>query len=103
VDLKGEFPKRTAFSLASQLVFFRGIRGEETIALNEEQQLLDFYQGIWSQYEAGTLSAKDVVSEYLKLPQWEQDLNQIPALNNQVTKAVTEILTNGMEAALQAI
>jgi len=103
VALKGEFPKRTAFSLASQLVFFRGQRGEETIALNEEQQLLDFYQDVWTKYEAGELSAADVVTEYLKLPHWEQDLNEIPSLNAQITKSMTEILTHGMDSALRAI
>ena len=104
VKAKGEFPKRTAFSLASNLVFFRGKRGDETIPVQDDQKFLDFYQDVWTKHEAGQMSASDVVSAYLGyVDHWEMNLNEIPNLHETVTKQVEAILNEGMEAALKAL
>jgi len=104
VKIHGEFPKCMAFSLASSLVFFRGKRQEETIHLKDDQKFLDFYGSVWSRYDAGTLTVREVVEAFLDLDgHWDMDLNEIPNLTDQVTKAVENILTNGMEAALKSV
>lgn len=104
VEAMGEFPSRTAFSLASNLVLFRGKRGTEAITLQDDQRFLDFYQDIWSQYEKGNYAIEDVVSAYLGLvSHWEMDLNDLPRLNERVTASVKDILEHGMERAIQSL
>jgi len=99
--VKGNFPKLTAFSLASMLVFFKGERNGEVIHLQDEQQFLDFYQDVWSQFDKKTLDVRGVVTAFLGLvSHWEQNLNDIDGLTDLITKNVESIFTNGMEAAL---
>lgn len=102
LNIHGEFPKRMALSLASNLVFFRGVRGEETIRLQDDQQFLDFYKDVWSKYEAKEISAAEVVDAYLGLKDhWGMDLNEIPSLKETVTASVETLLSEGVEAALK--
>jgi len=102
----GKFPDYMAFSLASMLVFFRGVRmlgtgGEEKINLQDEPQFLAFYEQVWSKYDAQELDICGVVSEFLGLDShWEMDLNSIPGLTDQITEVVGEVLMHGMEGAL---
>ena len=46
VERDGKFPAHIGFSLASLLVFFRGKRGEEMIALQDETNFLEFYKNV---------------------------------------------------------
>jgi|GEM_PF-6073 len=104
VKINGTFPKRIGFSLASLLVFYRGKRGEESIHLQDDQQFLNFYKSVWSSYDSGTKSIRDVVEAVLGLKShWEVNLNEIPNLTDEVTRSVEEILTNGIKVALQKI
>ncbi|MTK84818.1 tagaturonate reductase, partial [Turicibacter sanguinis] len=63
VERFGKFPTHIEFSLASLLVFFRGKRGTEVIALQDEADFLEFYRNVWNRYEAGTATVRDVVTE----------------------------------------
>ena len=97
----GKFPPYMAFSLASMLVFFKGNRNGQPINLQDEPQFLDFYSNAWNKYDNGELDARGVVTEFLGLvSHWEQDLNEIPGLTDQVTNAVETILAEGMNIAL---
>ena len=101
VKLNGKFPSYMAFSLASMLVFFNGSRNGEKINLQDEQQFLDFYHDTWTQFDADQIDVYGVVQTFLGLTEhWEQDLNAIPGLTEQVTEHVEAILTDGMEIAL---
>ncbi|MCL1949092.1 MAG: glucuronate isomerase [Turicibacter sp.] len=104
VKAKGEFPKRTSFALASNLVFFRGIREDGEYMLKDEERFLDFYKGLWSRYDKGEATVADIVVAYLGYAShWEQDLNLIPKLKETMTGQVQLILENGMEEALKAL
>ena len=103
VKANGMFPPCMAFSLASMLVFFKGNRNGEAINLQDEPQFLEFYANVWQKSNASELDARGVVSEFLGLEShWEQNLNEIPGLTNQVTDAVEAILDDGMEIALSS-
>jgi tagaturonate reductase len=102
VKAYGKFPSHMAFSLASMLVFFKGIRNGEKINLQDEPQFLDFYADVWAKYDANRLDARGVVTEFLGLEShWEFNLNDIAGLTDQVTDGVEGILTNGMEMTLK--
>ena len=101
VKVSGKFPSHMAFSLASMLVFFKGSRKGEKINLQDEQQFLDFYADVWAKFDANELDIHGVVQAFLGLTShWEQDLNEIPGLTEQITEHATAILADGMEIAL---
>ena len=101
VKQNGKFPPHVAFSLASMLVFFKGVRNEEKINIQDEQQFLDFYQDTWMQFNADQLDVYGVVQAFLGLTEhWESNLNEIAGLTQMVADFVTAILTDGMEIAL---
>lgn len=97
VERFGKFPTHIEFSLASLLVFFRGKRGTEVIALQDEADFLEFYRNVWNRYEAGTATVRDVVTEFLGMEDhWEMNLNEIPNLTDELTAIVEDILSDGM-------
>lgn len=101
VDKFGQFPKDIAFSLASSLVFYRGLRGEETISLQDDPNLLAYYRELWSKYEAGEMSLEALVSAFLGMKDhWGLDLNEIPHLTTKMVSMTSNILTNGMKKAV---
>lgn len=104
IERYGEFPKYIAFSLASLLVFFRGKRGDESIALQDDQSFLTLYATLWNQYEEGSITISEMVTQFLGMvDHWEQDLNKIPGLTKYVTQTVENILNNGMNDALKKV
>ena len=100
----GKFPKHIAFSLASLLVFFRGKRGDETIALQDDQSFLTLYADLWSQYDRGVITLHELVKQFLGMTDhWEQDLNEIPGLTDYMTDVIEAILNQGMTNALKKV
>ncbi|MGN1422374.1 MAG: tagaturonate reductase, partial [Oscillospiraceae bacterium] len=92
----GRSPKHVLFSLASLIVFYRGKRGEQPIALNDDPKYLDFWKKLWegADYSAmakTVLSASDI---------WEQDLDED---DNAALVAgyIESIVTNGEREALR--
>jgi tagaturonate reductase len=101
VKKNGKFPSYMAFSLASMLVFFKGSRNEKKINLQDEPQFLEFYHDTWAQFNADQLDVYGVVQKFLGLTDhWEQDLNAILGLTQEVTDHIKAILADGMEIAL---
>jgi len=100
VRINGKFPSHIAFSLASLLVFFKGVRNGEKINLQDEEQFLDFYEDLWGRC-GKLIDERGVVREFLGMTDhWEQDLNEIPGLTEEVLHYVARILIDGMEIAL---
>ena len=86
------------------LVFFRGKRGEESIALQDEHSFLILYADLWNQYEEGTITINEMVTRFLGMSDhWEQDLNEIPGLTEYITQTVEMILNHGMNEALKKV
>lgn len=68
----GKSPKHILFSLASLTVFYRGKRGDQDIALNDDPKYLEFWKKLWelsdyTEMAKTVLSASDI---------WEQNLNE---------------------------
>lgn len=98
-DYRGKFgksPKHILFSLASLTVFYRGKRGEQDIALNDDPKYLDFWKKVWelSDYSA---MAKTVLSQS---DIWEQNLDED---DNAALVAgyIESIVKNGEREALR--
>ena len=91
-------PEYILFSLASQIVFYRGKRGEEEIALNDAPEYLEFFRELWE-------SGKDymAMAEYVLANEtlWGQNL----AVGENVAfvaKYIERIVKDGEREALKA-
>ena len=68
----GKSPKHILFSLASLIVFYRGKRGEQDIALNDDPKYLEFWKKLWEVSDYNEI-AKTVLSQ---ADIWEQNLEE---------------------------
>lgn len=93
----GKSPKHILFSLASLIVFYRGKRGNEDIALNDSQEYLDFWKETWTLSDSKEI-AKKVLS---RSDIWEQDLAADDDNVDVAAKYISDIVNNGERAALK--
>ncbi|MCM1488001.1 MAG: tagaturonate reductase [Firmicutes bacterium] len=94
----GRSPKHVLFSLASLIVFYRGKRGSEDIALNDSPEYLSFWKEAW-QLDDCTEIAKKVLSA---ADIWEQDLSADDDNVKVVAGYIENIVKNGEREALRA-
>ncbi len=99
VHRKNKLPKRLLFSLAALIAFYKGDRDGETIALKDNQKVLDFFTDQWSSNDPQAV-VKNVLS---KIDFWNKDLTTIEGLEDQVTANLENILNNGMTEALKSL
>lgn len=93
----GKSPKHILFSLASLIVFYRGKRGNEDIALNDSKEYLDFWKETWTLSDSREI-AKKVLS---RSDIWEQDLAVDDDNVEVVAKYIDEIVADGERSALR--
>lgn len=99
-----KLPEKLVFSLASLMVFYKGYRGADTIALQDDAEILGLYKEVWAAYDQGELALDQVVRQVLAYEKnWKLDLNQIPGLNDMLSKYLKLILEQGMEKAVTDI
>lgn len=104
VKRKGEVPQRLAFSLAATIAFYKGKRGEESIALSDNADILELLQGAWTKFDGSDASLESIVKEVLAYDKnWKLDLNTVPGLTEAVTKHLISIEKNGMAKAIELI
>ncbi|MCK5440704.1 MAG: tagaturonate reductase [Maribacter sp.] len=99
VHRKNKLPKRLLFSLSALIAFYKGDRGGETIALKDNQEVLDFFTDQWSSNDPQTV-VKNVLS---KVDFWNTDLTKIAGLEDRVTANLENILDSGMTEALKSL
>lgn len=58
----GKSPKHILFSLASLIFFYRGKRGDQDIALNDDPKYLAFWKKLWESSDYSVM-AKTVLSQ----------------------------------------
>ncbi|WP_069661104.1 tagaturonate reductase [Arcticibacter eurypsychrophilus] len=100
----GNIPQKLAFSLAATITFYKGKRGEEEIALNDDAAILILLKDAWAKYDGSDESLETVVTEVLAYEKnWKLNLNTIPGLTHAVTKHLVNITKNGMQKAIEAV
>ena len=102
VKRKGTVPEMLTFSMAALIAFYKGKRGEETIPLQDDQEILDFFEKEWAAYNGETITLFEFVFDVLSLKDiWKKDLNHVPGLTKAVTRHLINIEKNGIKAALK--
>lgn len=98
---KGTLPKKLVFSLASLIEFYKGKRGEETINLADDEDILELYKGAWGSCDGSEEGLRNVVTQVLAYEKnWGMNLNEIPNLTDEVTKYLISIEKLGMKEAV---
>ncbi|NDL68871.1 tagaturonate reductase [Anaerotalea alkaliphila] len=101
---KGALPKRLVFSLAAMLVFYRGLRGEETIPVNDAEDILELFRKAWAAFDGSEEGCRSLARTVLAhAPVWTADLTALPGLLDLVVEYLGLILEKGMEEALQEV
>ena len=92
----GKSPEHILFAFASLVVFFRGKRGSEDIALKDDAQYLEFWAKLWELSDINEIAKKALSASDI----WQQDLDED---NNVKTVAgyIKDILDKGERAALK--
>lgn len=97
LEKNGALPKILSLGLASMIVFYKGERNGQVIPLNDSQDVLDLYSGLWSNYNGAEEATNELVQGVLAYEAiWQGNLNDIPGLSSLVASYVTRILNEGM-------
>ena len=101
---KGILPKKLVFSLAALIEFYKGDRNGEKIKLNDEQEVLTFFKGLWGGYDGGGNSLKEIVNPVLGYKKvFKTDLNKVDGLADAVLGYLTDIEASGMKKAIEKV
>lgn len=104
LEKTGTLPKKLVFSLAALIEFYKGKRGTEDIKLSDDEDILDLYKSLWSNYNGNKDELKNIVTSVLGYEKnWGRDLNEISNLTNEVTRYLELIETLGMKEAIKEV
>jgi len=92
----GKAPRHILFAFASLVVFFRGKRGEDDIALNDSPEYLEFWSKLWQNTDVNVIAETALSASDL----WEQNLATDETVS-LVAAYISDILKNGERTALQ--
>ncbi len=100
----GSIPQKLAFSLAATIAFYKGIRGAENIALNDDAHVLELMNNVWSKADGSGDSLQEVVRQVLAYDKvWKRNLNEIDGLEETVTAHLQNITAHGMKQAVESL
>ena len=95
IKIKGKAPRRLLFALAAFILFHKGKRGGQTIALNDDPGLLEKWRAAWGKYGADTGALVKEILSWAGV--WGTDIN---ALGKGITKSVSgyldDMIADGM-------
>ena len=114
VKRKGQLPKVLTFSLAALMAFYKGteIQGTSLIGnrpgntynINDDMPVLEFFKGLWSEYDGTKAGAEKLVKSVLgNTGMWGEDLNNLPGFTAAVSDYLFSILTKGSAETIKEV
>jgi tagaturonate reductase len=101
VENKKSVPNMMAMAIAAQILLFKGERNGEKIALSDGEQWLALFDKLWSSHNNKNINTTQLVTQVLAAKwHWEQDLNEISGLTEQVSQYLQAMLTSGVRELL---
>lgn len=98
---KNSLPEKLVFSFASLIAFYKGEDNGKTIAVNDDQEVLEFIQTKWEGYDGTVDSLSAIATAILSNEDfWGQDLTKTEGLAEKITENINDILSKGMQAVL---
>lgn len=100
IEKKNALPRHALFSLAALMLFYRGKRNDETIALKDDLSYIKTFETLWAKYDEDK-DVASLVKEVLKdETMWGEDLNKIDGFTSLVVKYLEMQINKGMKEAL---
>ncbi len=96
IKRNNRLPKRLLFSLAALIVFYKGDRGGEKILLNDNQEVLEFFNRQWKTNDLSLI----VKATLQNISFWEVDLTQFDGFLETTIANLEAIINKGMKTAL---
>ena len=104
IKRKGSVPSHLSFSLAATIAFYKGERGAEKIALNDDAALLDLLKNAWAGYDGTEHSVEQIAAIVLGYEaNWKMNLNTVPGLAKSVAGHLIRIEKEGIQSAILTI
>lgn len=101
LERKKSLPSHALFSLAALILFYRGKRGEENIALKDDAQYLDTFRKLYEKFDKDQ-NVDALVRAVLKdETMWGEDLTLIPGFEKKVAQYFADQWNLGMVQALK--
>ncbi len=98
---KGEWPQRLLFSFAALIAFYKGEANGNTIALNDDADVLAYFGAQWAENDGSPAALQVLVESVLAQTSfWGQDLSAASGLANSVANHLQQIVSQGMKQAL---
>jgi len=109
-----ELPDNLVFAFAALIKFYDGkeieedrmiaYKGEEKYTIKDDQQALEFFLDIWSDFHEGKIERAKLVEYALSnVNLWEKDLTEIPGLLEKVLEYLKLIDKEDMKEAMQKL
>lgn len=98
LEINNKLPRHAVFSLAALIKFYEGKRGDADIALNDSPNYLEYFKDLFAKGLSEEAIVKDVLSQ---VDMWQEDLNNIPTMYDEVLKYYKAINSKGMKVALK--
>ncbi|WP_041250060.1 tagaturonate reductase [Christiangramia forsetii] len=99
---KGHFPKRTAFSLACMLRFYKGEFKGESIEVKDDPEVLSFFNQQWEKKDKKLINTEEFVESILQNKIiFGEDLTQFEGLVRTIAVYLNEIEAEGIRESLR--
>jgi tagaturonate reductase len=99
--INGTVPEGTTLSLAALIAFYRGKNGDQTIAVKDDEHILNLFKKLWSDYDNKKINEFKLVSAVLSEKSfWGNDLTVIPGLVENTSEYLADIVSYGMLTVL---
>ena len=104
-EMTNKVPELMSLAFAAQCLFYRGVRGEETIAINDTGFWMDKFAELWKAVEEQQLTIDELVEQVFAVEKhWGSDLNKLNGFTEQVSQQLDKLMTNGVrETVRQAL
>lgn len=100
VRITGKLPLHVCFSFAALVLFHKGKRGEEAIALKDDPAYLEYWAKLWAEFNGDyTALAKKALGW---ADAWGMDMNAVhPDMTATVAAYLSDMDKNGVKAAVE--
>jgi tagaturonate reductase len=99
----GSIPQRLSFSLAATIAFYKGKRGEDTVAFNDDQDVMQLLKEAWAGADGNKESIDNVVTAVLGYKKLEAGFEQGGGPCKRCRQTLFNIEQDGIQNAVKTI
>lgn len=97
LKINGKLPLNLVYGFAATIRFYQGQWENKELPVKDSAEIVNAMKEFWSKNDV----AEAVKGTLGNTEFWDQDLNEVSGLKNQITVAITEMENNGIEKGYQ--